>query len=194
MVAARTRVLLVLVLVDLHVVGAEVEVVEPCVLVAQRHEQAPGALGRLVRGEEMAGVLDVLDVHEAVVLAAEDLPVAVNVDGQAVAGLLLDAIGVVLPHGHEVGRLDVPRGGAGKDALLGLLRMVAHGSSSRLRARARPPRWWRSVPARFVTRLASHCAPERGFGCGGGVVARWGCRGRSRRRAPLRSLVGRLRQ
>ncbi|MGP5081019.1 hypothetical protein ACTXJ8_04315 [Corynebacterium variabile] len=64
---------------------------------AQRHEQASGALGRLVRGEEVAVVLDVLDVHEAVVLAAEDLPVAVNVDGQAVAGLLLDAIGVVLP-------------------------------------------------------------------------------------------------
>lgn len=97
MVAARTRVRLVLVLVDLHVVGAEVEVIEPCVIVAQRHEQAPGALGRLVRGEEVAVVLNVLDVHEAVVLAAEDLPVAVNVDGQAVAGLLLDAIGVVLP-------------------------------------------------------------------------------------------------
>ncbi len=97
MVAARTRVLLVLVLVDLHVVGAEVEVVEPCVIVVQRHEQAPGALGRLVRGEEVAVVLNVLDVHEAVVLAAEDLPVAVNVDGQAVAGLLLDAIGVILP-------------------------------------------------------------------------------------------------
>ncbi|WP_312800646.1 hypothetical protein [Corynebacterium variabile] len=63
----------------------------------QRHEQAPGALGRLVRGEEVAVVLNVLDVHEAVVLAAEDLPVAVNVDGQAVAGLLLDAIGVILP-------------------------------------------------------------------------------------------------
>ncbi|WP_334138786.1 hypothetical protein [Corynebacterium variabile] len=64
---------------------------------AQRHEQAPGPLGRLVRGEEVAVVLNVLDVHEAVVLAAEDLLVAVNVDGQAVAGLLLDAIGVVLP-------------------------------------------------------------------------------------------------
>gem|GEM_PF-5032173 len=50
-----------------------------------------------MRGEEVAVVLNVLDVHEAVVLAAEDLPVAVNVDGQAVAGLLLDAIGVILP-------------------------------------------------------------------------------------------------
>ncbi len=119
-----------LVLVDLDVVGAEVEVVEAGVLVRHRHdEEVPLAFGALVGGEEVASAFDVLDAHESVVLTAEDDAVAVHVHRETIARLLLDLVGVVLPHRDEVLPLDVSRSGMAEDGLLRLLRVIAHDAS-----------------------------------------------------------------